>query len=84
MLIGRHNLASSVERGAKTRDVSTIDVHPDWKISTEKWDADIAVLSFIEHVKFSIYIQPVCLPAVSTVETIAVGTIVSMINHKKL
>lgn len=77
LLIGRHNLASSAERGAQVRDVSTINVHPDWKISTIKWDADIALLSFIEPVTFSRYIQPVCLPDSWKVETVPVGTIVS-------
>lgn len=69
MLIGRNNLGALAERGSTTRDVNSISIHPDWKVSTEKWDADIAIISFFEPVKFSQYIRPVCLSSKHPGET---------------
>lgn len=74
LIIGRHNLAALTERGSTIRDVHSIVIHPDWKSSTEKWDADIAILTFVDPVKFTTNIQPICIS--SNDETFNSGTVV--------
>lgn len=80
VFIGRYNLDVPVERGATARDVKLIIVHPDWKIFTYKWDADLAVLVLNEAVAFTEYIQPICLPASVKIENYDRGTVVSNDN----
>lgn len=63
VLFGRHNLNTLHERGSLSKTVNRIFVHQDWRTSNENWDADIAILHLEEAVKYSKYIQPVCLPS---------------------
>lgn len=82
VLIGRHNLESSVERGAIQRDVKEIHIHPDWDPISEKWDADLTLLVLKKPVKFSEWIQPVCISADKNVENYEEGTVVKFILWK--
>ena len=41
--------------------VQNIEVHPDWNITSESFDADLAVLTLTDDVCFGRYIQPICL-----------------------
>lgn len=59
------------------RNVADIFVHHDWKISEQKFDADLAVLLLEKPVAFTNFIQPVCLPEPSTANEIVPGFTVS-------
>lgn len=61
VLLGRHNLKVTAEKGSETRAVDKITIHPDWKIDDTKYDADLAILHLDRRVAFSQFIQPVCL-----------------------
>lgn len=61
VLVGRHNLNSRFERDSEQRNVAEILMHPNWKSHTEKYDSDLAILVLDREVKFSAFIQPVCL-----------------------
>lgn len=61
VLLGRHNLKVTAERGSETRTAEKVSIHPDWKPDDPKYDADLAILHLDRHVAFSTLIQPVCL-----------------------
>lgn len=75
ILLGRYDLSSNVERGSTQREVTDCIVNPEWKINTEKWDADLAMLVLETAVEFTEFIQPICLPA-EDVEKYADGFVV--------
>lgn len=62
VLLGAYNLDVKIERGAQQRDVEQIFVHPDWRVFSEKYDADIAIFVLSEIIEFTKYIRPICLP----------------------
>lgn len=82
VFLGRYDLESKAEKGSTTREVSSIHVHPEWKIKSDKWDADLALLVLNEIVTFTNFIQPVCVPANKTVEKYDDGTVVSATSWK--
>lgn len=84
VLLGRYNLNSQVELGSVQREVKEIRMHPDWRVSIEKWDADIAILVLHEPVRFTNYIQPICLTIDTKIETHNDGMVVRKLspNHK--
>lgn len=59
-LLGRFNLQFRYEQGSTTREISEVHIHPDWRVNSEKWDADLAIVVLVAPVKFTNYIQPVC------------------------
>lgn len=61
-LLGAYNLDVKLERGAQQRSVEKIFVHPDWKVFSDKFDADLAVFVLDELVEFTKFIRPICLP----------------------
>lgn len=60
--LGAYNLTNIRETGAVNRNVSEIIVHPDWEVYEDDYDADIAILVLSDHVPYTNYIRPVCLP----------------------
>lgn len=66
------------ETGSVERNVSKIDINEGWDTESDRWNADIAVVSMSEPVQFSRYIQPICLPVDSTIEVILPGFVVSV------
>lgn len=76
-LLGRFNIASKIEEGSVHRQVLLIQVHEDWNSSSDKFDADLAILYLKEPVEFSRYIKPICLSYDSNIENIKHGEIVS-------
>lgn len=54
--MGAHN-----RRGRSSVDVDSIEIHSDWNIHTESFDADVAILTLTDNVIFNRYIQPICL-----------------------
>lgn len=69
-----------MERGSTQREISEVHIHPDWRITSEKWDADLAVLVLAEPVRFTNYIQPVCLTSDARIENYNDGIVVSFIT----
>ena len=49
------------EVGRVVRDVQEIHIHPDWDVSSDQYDADIAVLVLRKEVTFGSSIQPISL-----------------------
>lgn len=47
--------------------MSEIHIHTDWKPKDIRWDADLAVLVLKSSVKFSNFIQPVCLTVAESI-----------------
>lgn len=61
VLLGRFNLNLPTERKSEHRDVDKIVIHEDWKIYSEKFDGDLAILVMDYSVQFSEFIRAVCL-----------------------
>lgn len=76
VLLGKHNLNLTVEKGAKTCYLDRIHIHPDWRYHTDDYDADIAILTLQQPVKFSEYISPVCWPSRSDNDDVFRGTVI--------
>jgi secreted trypsin-like serine protease len=75
VMLGKHNLNSTYERGSVPSYVREIFIHPDWKVNSDDYDADISLLLMEKPVELSEYIFPVCWPFTS--EPFQQGTIVS-------
>lgn len=77
VLLGAYNLDVKLERGAQQRSVDKIYIHPDWRVFSDKFDADLAVFVLSELVEFTNFIRPICLPnddvVVNDVEGFIVG-----------
>jgi len=59
---GRFDLSDDdEEENAQMRKIIDAIVHDDWKIKSQDYDADVAVLRLEMPVKISLYVQPVCL-----------------------
>lgn len=61
ILLGKYNLSDSSEREAQLRHPSEIIIHPHWNISSEKYDADIAVLHLKIKAELSESVAVICL-----------------------
>ncbi|KAL7012099.1 hypothetical protein ACKWTF_014631 [Chironomus riparius] len=61
VVLGAHNLSDPYENGKIFVNVSKIEVHKDWNITSEDYDADIAILTLDHIVKFNSHITPICL-----------------------
>jgi len=66
LLFGRHNLSDSSEKHFVKQQVNKFAIHPDWKFDEEKYDADLAIIFMQGRIEFTNFIQPVCLPAISS------------------
>ncbi|XP_070504762.1 uncharacterized protein [Chironomus tepperi] len=76
VVLGAHNFNVD-EPGRVYSEISTIKIHEDWNVTSDSYDADIAMLTLKEHVTFSSYIQPICLiPPESNVVDILHGYVV--------
>lgn len=65
-----------MEKGSVTALVSEIHIHPDWRYHTDNYDADIAILKFLNDIEFSDYIFPICWPSRADIEKDFQGTVV--------
>jgi len=61
IMLGVHNYKKSHELGRISIGVKSINVHKSWNTDVPSYDADIAILELVNEVKFSNYIQPICL-----------------------
>jgi len=61
VLLGVHDLHNESEVGREEHLVSDIRIHRNWNPNLTSFNADIAVLKMKEEVKFSTWIQPVCM-----------------------
>lgn len=61
IFFGRHNLSAKYERGSVAADASEIIVHPDWKPAATEYDADVAIIKFVDELPVRSNIVPVCL-----------------------
>ena len=61
VLIGVHNVSKLNEEGRVNASVKAIHVHPDWNVDVDAYDADIAVLELENEIRFTNFIQPICL-----------------------
>lgn len=62
IFLGRHNLKRRFEMNSTHAAVSQIILHPEWKVTTTKFDADLAIIVLKNEVEFTMNIIPVCLP----------------------
>lgn len=74
--LGRYNLSDSNEPGAHLFYPKEIIIHPQWNASSERFDADLAILYSTVSVEFSISIQPICVSSKSFSEDKSVTGIV--------
>ncbi|XP_070503149.1 serine protease gd-like [Chironomus tepperi] len=73
VVLGAHNFNVD-EPGRVYSEISSINVHEDWNVTSNSHDADIAMLTLYGFVKFSSYIQPICLiPPESNITEISHG-----------
>ncbi|XP_070504824.1 serine protease gd-like isoform X2 [Chironomus tepperi] len=76
--LGSHHVHNKLEGEMKVVPLSSIHIHHDYNIMSEKMDADIAVIELKKNVKFSKFIQPICMMDVNTeLDDIAEGVVVS-------
>jgi len=61
LYFGRFDLMDDEEENSQVRKIVDVAIHNDWDPKKESYDADVAVLRLDKPVKFSLYIQPVCL-----------------------
>lgn len=59
--LGKHNLSDTNEVDAQTFNPTRFIVHPDWDVTSERWEADIAILESDTAIQFSAKISAVCL-----------------------
>lgn len=60
--IGKHNIAAlDGEQNFIISGVTQLIVHPDWKINTEDYDADIGIAVLFKTVTFSKFVKTICL-----------------------
>lgn len=78
--IGAYDLKDKRNGNVAERTISEVNVHQDWKYKDIKYDADLAILVLSQSVKFSDYIQPVCLTADTTIQDEIKGTVVSPVE----
>lgn len=62
MLLGGYNLSTKNESDILRIGVIVANLHPQWKMYGNKYDADLAILVLGKNIKFTNYIQPICLP----------------------
>ena len=61
-LFGAHNLTDPYETGRTALSPQRIQVHDDWNPNLDRFDADIAIVTFqAGAITFSSYVQPICL-----------------------
>jgi secreted trypsin-like serine protease len=76
-LLGVYNLNNSIEIGRTPYAIQSVNIHPEWSIHSESFDADIAVLVVETEVIYNKYIQPACVIYPNTNEvTITKGLVV--------
>ncbi|XP_070489969.1 uncharacterized protein [Chironomus tepperi] len=75
ILLGIHDLKTSIEIGRIPYAIQKVNIHPDWNPLTVSFDADIAVLVIERDITFNEYIQPICMPK-SNINDIKTGLIV--------
>lgn len=61
VLIGAFDLDNKLEAGRSVATVKSIHIHPDWDLSSDSFDADLAVLVLANEVSYGSYVQPICL-----------------------
>ena len=61
IFLGKYDLNDAVERGSVPVYPSDIQIHPDWSIYTDRYDADIAIIIIENPVPLSQHIFPACL-----------------------
>lgn len=59
--MGKFDLNADDTDGSKISDVSEIVIHPDWKINSERYDADLSIVVLKDKMTSNDYIQPICL-----------------------
>lgn len=62
VFLGRHNLKLTFEMNSIRAAVSKIIPHPEWNVTTTKFDADLAIIVLKVEGEFTMNIMPVCLP----------------------
>ena len=60
-LFGAYDLKDVYESDRTIKSPESIDIHPNWNHLTEKYDNDIAMLTFERETCYSSYIQPACI-----------------------
>ena len=76
VLLGVHDLSKSDEEGRISVNVNDINIHSDWDVNSDSYDADIAVLELAEEVTFNKFVRPICVPDVeSGVAGSSIGTV---------
>lgn len=76
--LGKHSLETLHEQYFTTSGVSQFVVHPDWRYSDKRYDADIAIAILVRTVSFNKFVKPICMWSGSSYEDLVGrrGTIV--------
>jgi hypothetical protein len=82
ILAGAHDLRN-FESTSQKRKLSKVKIHPDWKYSSENFDADIALITMEYKIYFTRSVQPICLPNFNSVLIHPTGTVVGWGRSEK-
>jgi len=75
--LGGHSIKGPVGNGTIFVNISKIEIHENWNITSESFDADIAILTLAQNIEFSSRIQPICLVSInSAINTIDKGYVI--------
>jgi Trypsin len=74
--VGRYNLHDAKEKSAKKFDVKDVIVHSEWNTEAKSFNCDIALIYLDSDIIYNDFVQPVCLPELSSKMVLDAGTIV--------
>jgi secreted trypsin-like serine protease len=72
-MLGKHDLDNFNESGSRNVSVSKIILHPEWNVTQDNFNADIAIVILNEKIEFTRFIRPICLPEQDNNEADVVG-----------
>jgi Trypsin len=81
--LGKHDLESTNEQNFIVASVTEFIIHPDWKIYSDCYDADLAIAVLSQTVSFSELVRPICLWTLSSNANDLVGRTATVAGRGK-
>jgi secreted trypsin-like serine protease len=75
-IVGKHNFSIYDEERSAKHSIWEVILHPEWKVNTYDFDADISIVVLRDPVMMTLTVGKICLPEPSEDEVVGTGTIV--------